>query len=62
VYWEWKANRIDSVQGPRSPTLDDFARRCASAISAAQLAVINHLASASARIEAGTLVKHVVSS
>jgi predicted Zn-dependent protease len=55
-------SRIDIIQVARTQTLGDFARRYSSAVPVARLAVINHLPSASARIEAGTLVKRVVSS
>lgn len=52
-------NRIDVVQLDRAQTLAEFAQRYKSPISVEQLAVLNHLPSASVRIEAGTLIKRV---
>lgn len=52
---------IDIVELDRSLTLGEFARRYASAVPVEQLAVLNQLPSGAARIEAGTLIKRVVS-
>jgi predicted Zn-dependent protease len=54
-------NRIDVVRLERPQTLAEFAERYPSAVPVEQLAVINHVPSGSARLEAGTLVKRVVS-
>lgn len=53
--------RIDLVQLDRSQTLQEFVRRYESAVPVDRLAVLNQLPSESTRIEAGTLVKRVVS-
>lgn len=56
-----RANRIEIVQAPRDLTLAEFAKEFPSRVSVEQLAVINHLSDASARISRGSLVKRVVS-
>jgi predicted Zn-dependent protease len=53
--------RIDIVQADRTQTLNEFARRHRSAVPVERLALLNQVASPAARIEAGTLVKTVVS-
>jgi predicted Zn-dependent protease len=56
-----EANRIDVVELPREQTLGEFVERYPSVVSVDVLAVINHVPGASARFDAGTLVKRVVS-
>jgi predicted Zn-dependent protease len=53
--------RIDVVQIDRSQTLREFVQRYPSAVPVGRLALLNQLPSESTRIEAGTLVKRVVS-
>jgi predicted Zn-dependent protease len=55
------ANRIDIVQLTREQTLAEFAKQFPSTVPIEQLALINHVPSASTRIPAGTLMKRVVS-
>lgn len=55
------ANRIDIVQVPSDQTLRQFTVRFPSAVPIDQLAIINHLHDGSARLNAGMLVKRVVS-
>jgi predicted Zn-dependent protease len=54
-------NRIDVVQLPREQTLGEFVERYPSVVPVNVIAVINHVSGASARFDAGTLVKRVVS-
>jgi predicted Zn-dependent protease len=54
-------NRIDIVQVPSDQTLQQFTERFPSAVPMEQVAIINHLPDGSARLNAGTLVKRVVS-
>jgi predicted Zn-dependent protease len=53
--------RIDIVQVDRAQTLAQFSERYPSAIPIDRVAVINQLAGPSTRLQAGTLVKRVVS-
>lgn len=53
--------RIDVVRVDRSQTLAQFAERYRSAVPVERLAVINQLPGGTSRIEAGTLIKRVVS-
>ena len=54
-------NRIDIVRVGRAQTLREFVERYPSAVPVGQLAVINHLPDGSARLQAGALIKRVVS-
>ena len=54
-------NRIDVVQVPSDQTLQQFSERFPSAVPMERLAILNHLAGGSARLNAGMLVKRVVS-
>ncbi len=53
--------RIDIVTLPQSMTLGEFARRYASGVPIADLALINQVAGPESTLPAGTLVKRVVS-
>ncbi len=55
-----RPQRIDIVQLPRPTTVEELRRQSASDVSVDQLALINQLPGADARIEAGTLVKQIV--
>jgi predicted Zn-dependent protease len=54
-------NRIDVVQVSRDQTLQQFTERFPSSVPMEELAIINHLPDGSARLNAGMLVKRVVS-
>lgn len=54
-------NRIGIVRLPRTQTLAEFSDRFPSAVPLEQLAIINHLPGPSASVQAGTLMKRVVS-
>jgi hypothetical protein len=53
-------DRIAIVRLDRAQTLAEFAKRYPSAIEIEPLAVINHVAGGSTRLEAGMMVKRVV--
>jgi hypothetical protein len=52
---------MDIVRVPQRMTLAQFADRYGSAVPVEELAVINHVMDPSRPLEAGTLLKHVVS-